>query len=158
MTLFNPADTARSIIDNTNFLSLATFNGKETWIAPLFFAHDQFKTIYFVSSLESVHAQHILVQSQVAVSVFNSNQKEGDINTNGIQIRGQAFLADKSEYAKIIKLFNNRIFPGQNQPVDETRYDETSRRIFKIHINEIYLQDPQYFEKYQIDKRIKVVF
>lgn len=39
---FHPAEIARSIIDSTTFLSLATFNGKETWIAPFF--------LYMISS------------------------------------------------------------------------------------------------------------
>jgi general stress protein 26 len=154
----NLTEKAREIIDTTNFLSLATSNGKETWIAPLFFAHDQYKTLHFVSSLDSVHVQHIRVQSQVAVSIFNSNQKEGNLatDTNGVQIRGHAFLAEKSEYAKIITLLNEKIWPGEKHPVVVTKYDLTPRRIFTIQIDKIYIQDPEHFQKYHIDKRVEV--
>lgn len=124
----------------------------------LFFVHDQFKTIYFVSSHDSIHAQHIQVESQVAISIFNTNQKEGNLaaDTNGVQIRGHAFLADKPEYEKIMQLFNKKIWPDEKKPIDVDKYDGTPRSIFKIHLDEIYVQDPQYFQKHHIDKRIKV--
>lgn len=156
--IFNPAEIARSIMDSTTFLSLATSNGKETWIAPLFFVHDRYKTIYFVSSIDSLHVQHIQVRSQVALSIFNMNQKEGNLaaDTNGVQIRGRAIFADKSEYEKVMELFNQKIWPDESKPIDVDKYEGTGRSIFKIYLDEIYVQDPEYFQKHHEDKRIKV--
>ena len=161
ISLFDPAQTARQIIDSNTFLSLATSNRKETWIAPVFYAHDDFHTLYFVSSKDSVHVQHIFQNPQVAVSIFDSTQSEGNIKggINGVQIRGFASLVDKSQYEHVIGLFLKKIFPNdleKQSAIDPNRYEGTPRLIFQIHVDEIYVQDPDHWKNHRIDRRIKV--
>src|SRR3990167_3941503 len=75
---------ARQIINDNLYLSLATSNGNETWIAPLWYAVDKQYNFYFVSEHSSVHCTHIKLNPNVAVSIFNSTENPEDVN--GLQI------------------------------------------------------------------------
>src|SRR3989304_5459645 len=94
---------AKNIIKNNTFLSIATSFNNDTWIAPVFFAVDDEYNFYFVSSMDSTHVQHILQNKQVALSIFNSVQPEGD--ANGVQIKGKAIKIPISKYPEVLKLF-----------------------------------------------------
>ena len=148
----------KDIIDSNHFMSIATSYNNDTWIAPTFYANDKDNyNIYFVSSLYSKHVQHILLNNKVAISIFDSNQKEGV--ANGIQIWGEATKVDRSNYPDIIKMFCNKLDKPVTVDIIDEKIDEyknNDRYIFKIDPLEVYIQDTDYFKEYKIDKRIMI--
>ena len=148
----------RQIIDANHFMSIATSYNDDVWIAPTFYANDkEYHNLYFVSSITSKHCQDITLNNLVAVSIFDSNQKEGI--ANGIQIRGLASLIDKSMYLEIITLFCEKVGKVTTPKLIKEKiqeYEENKRFIFQIKIIDAYIQDTDYFEKHRIDKRIRI--
>ena len=148
----------RHIIDSNHFMSIATSHNDDVWIAPTFFANDKkYHNLYFVSSLSSKHCQDILVNNRVAVSIFDSNQKEGI--ANGIQIMGHGMQVEKSMYPEIIMMFGEKAGKVITLKLIEDKikeYETNNRAIFQIKIIDAYIQDTDCFEKHRVDKRIRV--
>lgn len=149
---------AKNIIESNNFLSIATSNLQgENWIAPVYYCNDDKYNLYFVSSMDSIHVKHILINKEVSVSIFDSLQLEGQ--ANGIQIKGKSKKLNVNYYKNILKLFikkMNKIVTDEeiNQKIQE--YKENNRAIFKIKILDLYIQDNAYFKEHHVDKRIRV--
>jgi uncharacterized pyridoxamine 5'-phosphate oxidase family protein len=87
------------IIEDNEFMALATCVNDDPWITPLFYCTDCDYNLYFVSSTESLHARHISNNKNVAICIFDVNHIEG-----GVKIKGEAVKCKESEYPSIIRL------------------------------------------------------
>lgn len=67
---------------------LAT-NGEHPWVATLYYSLDSNLNLYFLTNPETIHAQHIAVNPQVAVAVADSPQLPNSDKV-GVQIYGVA--------------------------------------------------------------------
>ena len=147
----------KSIIKSSRFMSLATSHVNDTWIAPLFFCVDKNYNFYYVSSVHSKHISHISKNNNVAISIYNSEQEEG--NANGIQIKGTGSKVPIEKYFEIIPLFCRKmgIEPTANvinNKIEE--YNKNERAIYRVKPSEYYIQDSEYFKKHKIDRRIRI--
>ncbi len=64
-------ELVRSIIREGRYLSLATTDGSDPWVAPVEYVADAALNLYFVSLHASRHAQHIDANPTVAVAIFD---------------------------------------------------------------------------------------
>ena len=65
------AAKARQLITDTWHLTLATADASgKPWSCPVYFAHDQAFTLYWVSFRQTVHSANIRVRSQVGISIL----------------------------------------------------------------------------------------
>jgi uncharacterized protein YhbP (UPF0306 family) len=147
----------QNIIKSNHFMSIATSYLDDTWIAPVYYFNDDSFTLYFVSSLDSKHVGQLLLNPQVAVSIFDSRQAEGD--ANGVQLRGIASKVADEKYYDVLSMF----FQKNGKSVDPdtindriTQYRNTGRAIFQIVPIDAFVQDPEHFKKYRIDKRVRI--
>lgn len=148
----------RYIIDSNKFMSVATSHSNDTWIAPVFYATDENYNLYFVSHLRSKHAIHIILNTNVAVSIFDSTQEEGD-GANGLQIKGVAYQISKSRYQEVISLFyeKNGIKATPDMIAGKIKeYGDKERVIFQIKPTEVYVQDREYFKEHRVDNRVQI--
>jgi uncharacterized protein YhbP (UPF0306 family) len=150
------------IIKESTFLTLTTCHNSKPWACPLFYTTNEMANniplgsgiqLFFVSSINSKHVKNIMINPQVSITIFNSNQVEG--NAQGVQIKGECYIVPREEYADVIKFFTKKL----NQDINEdtiNRFDGTPRKIFRIIVHKIYIQDQDYWKKNRIDKRIKI--
>jgi len=62
---------ARQLITDTPHLTLATADASgKPWSCPVYFAHDQAFTLYWVSFSRTVHSANIRVRPQVGISIL----------------------------------------------------------------------------------------
>ena len=62
---------ARRLIEATPHLTLATADASgKPWSSPVYFAHDQAFTLYWVSFRQTVHSANIRVRPQVGISIL----------------------------------------------------------------------------------------
>ena len=69
-------------------MAVATF-GDFPWIASVYYTFDQDLNLYFLSSPTTLHAKHILRNSQVAVAIADSHQSINETK-RGLQLFGIA--------------------------------------------------------------------
>ncbi len=137
---------AKEIIKNNFYLTLGTADEVGPWTAPLFYAVDDHYTFYFISQMDSLHAQHILKNPLVAFAIFDSHQKEG--TGNGVQALGKAYLLKDEELAEAFKWYHTT-FVEMKQ---ESFTGQAPYRFFKIIPEHFYVLDPEA----KTDKRVEV--
>ncbi len=109
------ADKARHIIDNNNYIALATSDKKmNPWVAAVFFVHDQDYNFYFLSSIDSRHGKNIMGNASVAGVIFNSTSPIG--SSDSVQICGNASLVEKKDIMRAIEIYAKRLFPSSTIP------------------------------------------
>jgi Pyridoxamine 5'-phosphate oxidase len=65
------ASRARRLIEATPYLTLATADASgKPWSSPVYFAHDEAWTLFWVSFRQTVHSANIRVRPQVGVSIL----------------------------------------------------------------------------------------
>src|ERR1035437_9492947 len=74
----DPADTARSIIDASLYMVLATADDTgRPWASPVYFANSGYAEFFWVSSPEAAHSRNIAVRRQGRSLIFNSRAPIG---------------------------------------------------------------------------------
>lgn len=69
------ADLVREILDATCYVTLATADEAGTpWASPVFFAHDDYRELYWVSHQDVRHSENIGVRKEIGCVVFDSTQ------------------------------------------------------------------------------------
>ena len=69
-------DFLRSLIKRNRYLSLATIDGTDPWIAPLEYISDDDLNLYYFSPEKAAHSRHISDHETAAVTVFDAVQPE----------------------------------------------------------------------------------
>lgn len=66
-------DTARSILDENDYMTLATADGAgRPWASPVWYAHDSYRRYLWVSRPETRHSRNLEARGEVGIVVFNS--------------------------------------------------------------------------------------
>ncbi len=136
-------EKAGSIIKGNNYLVTATSDKKgSVWAATVSYVTDSDYNFYFLSAVDSRHAENISVNPKVAFEVFDSRQQIG--SSDGVQAEGTAELVGDKDLPKVIGLYSNKFFPGSKvTPLERyppENYSGASEfRFFKITISVLYV-------------------
>lgn len=70
----------RGILDGNSFMTLATADaGGAPWATPVWFATEDYRSLYWVSAPDSDHSLNIAVRPEVSVVVYDSAQRPGTV-------------------------------------------------------------------------------
>lgn len=137
---------AREIVKSNIYLTLGTTDGSIPWTAPLFYAVSDDYIFYFISQMDSLHTKHILKNTAVSFSIFDSHQKEG--TGNGVQGSGKAYLLEEQELEEAFKWYRTTFVEMKPESFKEP----VPYRFFKIIPEHFYVLDPGA----STDKRVEV--
>jgi pyridoxine/pyridoxamine 5'-phosphate oxidase len=71
--------TAREIIDANAYMTLATADADgRPWASPVWFAHADYTTFFWVSRPEARHSRNLKARPQLAIVIFDSTVAEGE--------------------------------------------------------------------------------
>jgi len=84
-------------------LSLATCHDGRPWSTDLFYASDDSCQLYFVSSITTLHCQHIAANSRVSVSI--SRQCAGWKDIKGLQLDGVASVVSETDRDAVVEIY-----------------------------------------------------
>ena len=74
----DPATVARGIIDANRYMTLATADGDgRPWASPVWYAHQGYTDLYWVSRPEARHSRNLAVRPEVSIVIFDSTVPEG---------------------------------------------------------------------------------
>ncbi len=69
------ADIARAVLDASSFMTLATADADGVpWATPVWFATEDYRSLYWVSSPGSRHSQNLAARPEMSAVVFDSTQ------------------------------------------------------------------------------------
>lgn len=112
-------------------MSVATY-GKEPWIATVYYVVDDDLNLYFLSSINSQHAQDILKNEKVACNIFDSHQKVTDKKV-GVQVSGICrVLEDQAKIEWVLQQWH-RANPGSKcADLRKIKEGKTDTRVFCV--------------------------
>lgn len=146
------SEKARHIIEKNKYMIVATSDKKgRPWAAPVFFAFDNKYTFYFLSAVDSKHAENIKENPNVSIVIFDSTSPVG--LSDGVQMEAKVSLVGEKDISKVIKTYCDRLFPDSSIPATQ-RYqpDEymgaSEFRFFKVEIVMAYVTG--------VDRRISI--
>lgn len=65
---------AARVIDGNRYMTLATIGDDDApWATPVYFGHDRYREMYWISSPEAQHSRNIALRSRIALVVFDSS-------------------------------------------------------------------------------------
>jgi uncharacterized protein YhbP (UPF0306 family) len=74
----DPATVAREIVDANLYMTLATADGDgRPWAAPVWYAHQGYTDLFWVSRPEARHSRNLAVRPEVAIVIFDSTVPAG---------------------------------------------------------------------------------
>ena len=85
-------DFVRDLVERNRYLTLATTNGTEPWIATLEYISDGDLNLYFFSPESATHCRHLEKKDGVSVSIFDGVQPEYEAAST-IRIAGVQMVA-----------------------------------------------------------------
>lgn len=136
-------EKAREIIDDNSYMVVctATPEGKP-WSAPVFFANDpDYREFYFISAIDSRHAEDIEANPRVALTIFDSSSPVG--TSDGVQIDGTASVVEKEGINKAVKIYSDRL--SKKSSSTDTNYDPEEYlapaefRFFEVKAQKVYV-------------------
>ncbi|RPF33119.1 pyridoxamine 5'-phosphate oxidase family protein [Streptomyces sp. TLI_185] len=103
----NPGDIVRGIVDANLYLVLATADADgRPWSSPVYFAHEEYREFFWISSPDARHSRNIAVRSEVGISVFDSSVA---ISTGqGVYMSATAARADGPDVERGLDVFSRR--------------------------------------------------
>ena len=119
-------------LQSQNLISIATKNDK-LWVSVVYYVMDDKFNLFFLSEPTSEHCQNILKNTEVACSIFNSNQKVIDKKI-GVQLHGKASKVNNIEKIKWMLTLWNKVNPGFEAIINLKNMQKKiiKGRIFKI--------------------------
>jgi len=107
MSMDDASRKARRLIEATPHLTLATADASgKPWSCPVYFAHDQAFTLYWVSFRRAVHSANIRVRPQVGISILGEPPDHED---DGVYFDAVATeLHDPAEVERAIEVRRSR--------------------------------------------------
>ncbi|MEU1274652.1 pyridoxamine 5'-phosphate oxidase family protein [Streptomyces sp. NPDC005799] len=102
------AGTVREIVDSALYLVLATADADgRPWSSPIYFAHDDCRTFFWISSPDARHSHNIAVRPQVGISVFDSSAAIG--TGQGVYMAAVAAeVVDAEAAGRAMEVFSRR--------------------------------------------------
>ncbi|GIM90835.1 pyridoxamine 5'-phosphate oxidase family protein [Paractinoplanes toevensis] len=148
----------RSVIDGNRYMTLGTVEPDGLpRLTPVYFTHDDYRSLYWVSEPGSQHSQNLERQPRISIVIFDSQRRPGDgeavyLSANARQIADDD-LADQCEIAF-------RDTSGGAEPfVPEELSGEAELRLYRADITSFAVHirggHPEYGTG--IDKRMSVV-
>ena len=111
----DPAAVAREIIDANRYMTLATADGGgRPWASPVWYAHQGYTDLYWVSRPDARHSRNLAVRPEVGIVIFDSTVPEGD--GQAVYVEALAAELDGPERDQGIVIFSRRSEAGRAGP------------------------------------------
>lgn len=111
----DPATVAREIIDANRYMTLATADGGgRPWASPVWYAHQGYTDLYWVSRPGARHSRNLAVRPEVGIVIFDSTAREGD--GQAVYVEALAEELDGAERDEGIAVFSRRSEAGGSAP------------------------------------------
>jgi len=134
------SDIARAVVDANSFMTLATADADGVpWASPVWFATEDYRSLYWVSSPESRHSRNLAVRPEMSVVVYDSTQRP--LSVQAVYMAGTAVVvADVEDGIAVFSRVSAR--QGIGEWSAERVTGDARLRLYRASIAEHYILDP----------------
>jgi general stress protein 26 len=102
----------KECLNSTEYCCLGSVDNKgNIWTCPTWFAYDEHLSIYILSRIESRHAQNILQNGKVSISIYSTKpmiSSSNVVDVSAVQLEGKAYLLKDEELEEACKYYYTR--------------------------------------------------
>jgi pyridoxine/pyridoxamine 5'-phosphate oxidase len=96
----------KTVVDANRYMTIATADeGGRPWVSPVWFATDDYRELFWVSSPEARHSRNIAARSEVAIVIFDSRQLPG--TGQGVYLSATAEQVPEPELDRGLAVFSS---------------------------------------------------
>ena len=100
-------EAARAIVDANSYMTLATADADGApWASPVWFAHDQYETFFWMSQPGARHSRNIAARREIAIVIFDSTVPPH--RRNAVYVEGTAAIVPNAELAAAVAVYAAR--------------------------------------------------
>jgi len=132
----------KRILENNNYMVLATSSDNVPWSTPVFFVFDKDYNFYWYSRKQTRHSQNISRNSNISAVIFGvGNSDEGF----GVYLEGKAREVEENELESALNLYAKRAAKSEEEKIQlTTKQDflgDSDFRVYKITSSKIYVSN-----------------
>lgn len=91
-------DLVRSVVDANAYMVLGTADaGGRPWVSPVFYAADDYRDFYWMSSPDVTHSRNIAVRPDVSIVIFDSRAAVGTGGAGAVYMEAGAAEVPQAE-------------------------------------------------------------
>jgi nitroimidazol reductase NimA-like FMN-containing flavoprotein (pyridoxamine 5'-phosphate oxidase superfamily) len=129
----------RQIVDKIKYITLATVSeANDPWNAPVFFAHQEYRTFYWGSRRAVQHSQNIRSNGKGYIVIYDSTIPPGKGRAVYIQAKCEE-LSDPEEIKLAVKLLHDRY--GETYMVAEKMRTNPTHRLYKATLQRAWVKN-----------------
>lgn len=143
-------EAARAIVDANSYLTLATAGADGTpWASPVWYAHEQYESILWMSQPGARHSRNIAAREVVAIVIFDSTVSPD--RRNAVYFEAVAGIVPDAELSDAVAVYSKRSVARGLEPLarDEVSGD-APWRLYRARASAAYVLEDEH------DRRVAV--
>jgi hypothetical protein len=143
-------EAARAIVDASSYMTLSTADADgRPWVSPVWFAHEQYETFFWMSQPGARHSHNIAARCDVAIVIFDSTVSPN--RRNAVYFEAAAARVPDGELADAVAVYAARSVARGLETLDpeEVRGD-ASWRLYRARASATYVLEDDH------DRRVAV--
>ncbi len=136
-------EVLKEILENEKVMVIATSFNEKPWISPVIYSWDGNNKFYFLSRITTRHAENILKNKNVAISIYPKELRP----LRGIQMEGKARILKGKENFKALRVYIKK-FPKARDRLPYLKEILKERKefsFFEFEVEKIYLLSEEHF-------------
>jgi nitroimidazol reductase NimA-like FMN-containing flavoprotein (pyridoxamine 5'-phosphate oxidase superfamily) len=136
------SELARTVIDSNRYMALGTADASgHPWVTPVWFASDDCRHFYWVSSPDARHSQNLEARPEVAIAIFDSTVIPG--SAQAVYMNGLAEELTGSQLERGIEVFDrvSRTDLGREWGLDDVQ-EPSLFRLYRATVSEHFVLIP----------------
>jgi Pyridoxamine 5'-phosphate oxidase len=136
------AAIARAILDANHYMVLGTADADgHPWVSPVWFAHDDYRELFWVSRPGSRHSTNIAARTEVSIAVFDSTVPVGQ--GQAVYMSGVAALVPDSDLRRGMETFSAKsVVDGAGEWTEDRVRPPAEFRLYRAVVSEHWILDP----------------
>ena len=139
---------ARTVIDSNRYMALGTAGSDgHPWVSPVWFASEDYKHFYWVSSPDARHSRNVSARPEVAIAIFDSSVPVG--GAQAVYMSGRAEELTGTALERGIEVFGrlSEADVGRKWGLDDVQ-PPALFRLYRVTVSEHYVliagRDPDF--------------
>ncbi len=134
----------RQVIDDNRYMTLATADANgDPWASPVYFAADDYRDFYWMSSPEVTHSRNIATRPQVSIVLFDTRACTDAVPARTTYMKATAAQVHDNEVEHSLTIYPGPVERGGIVTADELRAP-APYRLYRATVTEYFVLCPRH--------------
>jgi hypothetical protein len=135
--------SVRKVIDDNRYMTIATADANgDPGVSPVYFAADDYRDFYWMSSPDVTHSRNIAIRPQVSIVLFDSHAPTEAVPVSAAYLKATAAQVNDNEIEHALTIFPGPVERGGIVTSDELR-PPAPYRLYRATVSEYFVLCPR---------------